>query len=96
MGILNHKGITWQGENLIIAVEPAEKMAIEEILEDYSYTVCWQSKYNSYCNFYEQPFCEDGFIVNYIVEGNHYLLLLLRWKIEQRDKQIKQLENCLG
>ena len=96
MGILNHKGITWQDEKLVIAIEPNEKVAVEEILDGYDYDICWQSKYNAYCNFYTEPPCDAGFILNYIIQGNYYSLLLLKWKMEMRDQQVKHLQTCLG
>ena len=85
------------GNNLMIAVEPAKHDVIETMVEESTCSIkekAWQSKYNSYVVYDYEPFCTEGFILNFKIVGNINQLQFLKVLIEQRLERIQQLEKC--
>lgn len=93
------EAIEFNGEMLIVAVEPAKKDLIDRILEKENgikiECLAWQSKYNSYVVYDYEPFCAEGFIVNYQILGDMNKLKFLKAIIDKAINQRSFLEKCL-
>ncbi len=91
------EGIEIIGNSLIVAVTPAKHDVIDAMVEESTCSIkekAWQSKYNSYVVCDYEPFCTDGFILNFEIVGNINQLQFLKVLIEQRLERIQQLEKC--
>lgn len=91
------EAIIFDGEELLVAVEPPKKELIERILNEsrLNYYTLWQSKYNDYVRYDYEPFCIDGFIANYFITNeNKNILKFYREIISNLLKNIAQLERC--
>lgn len=56
----------------------------------------WKSKYNSYVVYDYEPFCSDGFEINYLVSSFDYSYLnFVRYLYDEKKKTLKYLDTCL-
>lgn len=55
----------------------------------------WKSKYNSYVVYDYEPFCSDGFIVNFEIQGVMNRLVFISYLYEKRCEAINFLNKCL-
>lgn len=86
-----------------------ESLIIENInpdLIDYLENLCteigcrisrkeWKSKYNSYVVYDYEPFCSDGFIINFEIQGVMNRLVFISYLYEKRCEAINFLNKCL-
>ena len=91
-------------DELLIAIPFENKgwIVLEEFLqhEQCQYEIIWQSKYNSYVQYDYAPFCEEGFVKNYYIQGKPDYLEWLQKKalniIDECSNKRKLLERCLS
>ena len=57
----------------------------------------WKSKYNSYVVYDYEPFCADGFEINFLVSSFDYAYLnFIKYLYDEKLSTIEYLNNCIG
>lgn len=56
----------------------------------------WKSKYNNYVVYDYEPFCSDGFEINFLVSSFDYSYLnFIKYLYDEKINTIKFLNNCV-
>ena len=73
---------------------------LEDIVEENNATVEkkeWKSKYNSYVIYDYEPFCSEGFEINYIISSCDYSYLsFIKYLYEEKLNTINFLNKCIS
>lgn len=56
----------------------------------------WKSKYNNYVVYDYEPFCSDGFEINFIISSHDYTYLnFIKYLYNEKISTIEYLNNCI-
>ena len=57
----------------------------------------WKSKYNSYVIYDYEPFCTDGFEINFVISAyDDAYLKFIKYLYEEKINTIEFLNNCIN
>lgn len=57
----------------------------------------WKSKYNSYVVYDYEPFCTDGFEINFVISAyDDAYLKFIKYLYEEKINTIEYLNNCIN
>ena len=57
----------------------------------------WKSKYNSYVVYDYEPFCTDGFEINFVISArDDAYLKFIKYLYEEKINTIEFLNNCIN